>query len=88
MNWGGQFSKRFKLQDFAYKKEWKTKIRQVHQELLLERHVSKTCQWIVISLYYNQFLCTWCECKITIDKEVEILRLWQKSIDEHCIVID
>ena len=29
-----------------------------------------------------------CELKITINEEDEFLRLWQKSIDEHCIVID
>ena len=88
MNWADQFSKGFKLHDCAYKQEWKTKIRQVHQELLLERHVCETSQWIMIPLYQNQFLCSWCELKITINEEVEFLRLWQKSIDEHCIVID
>ena len=88
MNWAGQFSKGFKLHDCAYKQEWKTKIRQVHQELSLERHVCETSQWIMIPLYQNQFLCSWCELKITINEEDEFLRLWQKSIDEHCIVID
>ena len=56
MDWGVQFSKCFKLQDFAYKEEWKTKTRQVHQELLSERHVCESSQWIVIPVYYNHFL--------------------------------
>ena len=60
MNWGGQFSNCFKLQDLVYKQEWKTKMREVHRQILSEPFCKK-CQRIIIPIYYNEFSCNWCD---------------------------
>ena len=69
MNWAGQFSKGFKLHDCAYKQEWKTKIRQVHQELLLERHVCETSQWIMIHFIKINFYALGVNLKLPLMKK-------------------